>query len=88
VRGLESLPELIGGVGYFDFLSTDDDLETGLEGDLVGLRMRRASWYRRKFRETGLLECGLGFWAAADLAPRLTAFERAPEARRKRLRRP
>jgi SAM-dependent methyltransferase len=79
VRGLESLPELIGGVGYFDFLSADDDLETGIEGDLVGLKMRRASWYRRKFRRTGLLECGLGFWVASDLAPRLTALERAPE---------
>jgi SAM-dependent methyltransferase len=84
VRGLESLPGLIGGVGYFDFLSADDDLETGIEGDVVGFRMRRASWYRRKFRGAGLLECGLGFWAAADLAPRLTAIERAPEARRRR----
>jgi SAM-dependent methyltransferase len=88
VRGLESLPELIGGVAYFDFLSSDDDIETGIEGDLVDFHMRRASWYRRKFRETGLVECGLGFWVAPDLAPRITAFERAPEPRRRRPRRP
>ena len=78
VRGLEVLPELVAGVAYLDFLSAEDDLETGIEGDLVGFKMRRAAWYRRKFRETGLVECGLGFWAASDLAPRLTAFERAP----------
>jgi hypothetical protein len=39
--------------------------------------MRRAAWYRRKFRETGLVECGLGFWASPDLALRLTVVERA-----------
>ena len=81
VRGLEVLPELVAGVAYLDFLSADDDLETGIEGDLVGFQMRRASWYRRKFREAGLVECGLGFWAASDLAPRLTALERAPSRR-------
>jgi SAM-dependent methyltransferase len=84
VRGLAGLPALVGGVAYFDFLSSDDDLETGLEGDLVGFRMRRASWYRRKFRETGLVECGLGFWAAEELGPSITAFERAGEARGRR----
>ena len=85
VRGLEVLPELVAGVAYLDFLSADDDLETGIEGDLVGFRMRHASWYRRKFREAGLVECGLGFWATSDLAPRLTALECAPEARGRRL---
>ncbi len=79
LRGLESLPEMVGGVGYFDFLSSDDDLETGIEGDLVDFHMRRASWYRRKFRAAGLVECGLGFWVAPDLAPQLTALERAPK---------
>ena len=78
VRGLECLPELIGGVAYFDFLTADDDLETGIEGDMVGFKMRRAAWYRRKFRGAGLMECGLGFWAAPDLAPQITALERAP----------
>ncbi len=86
VRGLEVLPELVAGVAYLDFLTADDDLETGIEGDLVGFKMRHASWYRRKFREADLVECGLGFWAASDLAPRLTALERAPEARRRKSR--
>ena len=84
VRGLEVLPELMAGIAYLDCLSADDDLETGIEGDLVGFQMRHASWYRRKFREAGLVECGLGFWAASDLALRLTALERAPESRRRR----
>jgi SAM-dependent methyltransferase len=77
LRGLGGLPELIGGVAYLDFLTADDDLETGLEGDLVGFRKRTAAWYRRKLRATGLVECGLGIWAAADLAPTLTALEKA-----------
>ena len=78
VRGLTGLEGLVGGVAYLDFLSADDDLETGIEGDTVGFKMRRAAWYRRKFSEAGLVECGLGFWAAPDLAPQLTALERAP----------
>ena len=78
LRGLGgSSPELVGGAAYLDFLTSDDDLETGLEGDLVGFKKRSAAWYRRKLRATGLVECGLGIWAAAKLAPALTALERA-----------
>ncbi len=79
LRGLGGLPALVGGVAYLDFLTSDDDLETGLEGDLVGFRKRTAAWYRKKLRATGLVECGLGIWAAADLAPALTAMERGPK---------
>ncbi|HEY3350775.1 MAG TPA: class I SAM-dependent methyltransferase [Thermoanaerobaculia bacterium] len=77
LRGLGGLPALVGGVAYLDFLTSDDDLETGLEGDLVEFRKRTAAWYRKKLRATGLVECGLGIWAAQDLAPALTALERA-----------
>ncbi len=76
LRGMSGLPQLVGGVAYLDFLTADDDLETGLVGDLAGFRRRTAAWYRRKLRATGLVECGLGFWAAPDLAPALTALER------------
>ena len=82
LRGLAGLPAHVGGVAYLDFLTADDDLETGLEGDLVGFRKRTAAWYRRKLRATGLVECGLGVWAAADLAPALTALEKAERPRR------
>ena len=82
LRGLAGLPDLVGGVAYLDFLTADDDLETGLEGDLVGFRKRTAAWYRRKLRATGLVECGLGLWAAKDLAPALTALEKAELPRR------
>jgi SAM-dependent methyltransferase len=82
LRGLGGLPEIVGGAAYLDFLTSDDDLETGLEGDLEGFRRRRAAWYRAKVRATGLVECGLGLWAAADLAPALTAMERAERVRR------
>lgn len=81
LRGLGGLPELVGGVAYLDFLTSDDALETGLEGDLSGFRKRTAAWYRRKLRATGLVECGLGVWAAADLAPALTALEKAERGR-------
>lgn len=82
LRGLGGLSELVGGVAYLDFLTSDDDLETGLEGDLQGFRKRTVAWYRTKLRATGLVECGLGIWAAADLAPALTAFERIERPRR------
>ena len=82
LRGLGGLPALVGGVTYLDFLTSDDDLETGLEGDLVEFRKRTAAWYRKKVRATGLVECGLGIWAAKDLAPALTALERAERPRR------
>jgi len=81
LRGAAGLPELVGGVAYLDFLTADDDLESGLEGDLEGFRKRTAAWYRRKLRATGLVECGLGIWAAPDLAPALTALERAGKSR-------
>ena len=76
-RGMSGLPELVGGAAYLDFLTSDDDLETGLEGDLEGFQKRTAAWYRRALRATGLVECGVGLWAACDLAPALTALERA-----------
>lgn len=82
LRGLGGLPELVGGALYLDFLTSDDDLETGLEGDLQGFRRRSAAWYRAKVRATGLVECGLGLWAGPDLAPALTAMERAEHPRR------
>jgi SAM-dependent methyltransferase len=81
LRGLGGLSELVGGAAYLDFLTSDDDLETGLEGDLSGFRKRSAAWYRRKLRATGLVECGLGIWAAQDLAPALTAMEKAERLR-------
>lgn len=84
VKGLEVLPELLAGVAYLDFLSADDDLDTGIEGDLVGFKMRPAAWYRRRFREAGLVECGLGFWTGSELATKLTAVERAPHAHSKK----
>ncbi len=83
LRGMKGLPELVGGAAYLDFLTSDDDLETGLEGDLVGFQKRTAAWYRAKLRATGLVECGLGIWAAADLVPALTALERAERPRRR-----
>ena len=82
LRGMTGLPELVGGTAYLDFLTSDDDLEIGREGDLVGFKKRTAAWYRRKLRATGLVECGLGLWAAADLAAALTALERAELPRR------
>lgn len=80
-RGLGGLARLVGGVAYLDFLTADDALETGLEGDLVGFWRRSAAWYRRELRGTGLVECGLGLWASPRLASALTAMETAPRQR-------
>lgn len=77
-RGASGLARLVGGAAYLDFLTSDDDRATGIEGDLAGFRRRSAAWYRKELRATGLVECGLGMWAAADLEPALTAMETAP----------
>lgn len=77
LRGISGLPEIVGGALYLDFLTSDDHVETGLEGDLAGFQARPAAWYRRRLRAAGFVECGLGMWAAKDLAPALTAMERS-----------
>lgn len=77
LRGIAGLHGLVGGALYLDFLTADDHVETGLEGDLAGFQRRTASWYRRRLRAAGFVECGLGMWAPQDLAPALTAMERS-----------
>lgn len=71
-RGLPALAALTGGVAYVDLFTAEDTLE----GDLAGWNRRPANWYRERLARVGLVPCGLGFWAGADLASFLSAMER------------
>jgi SAM-dependent methyltransferase len=71
-RGLPALAALTGGVAYVDLFTSEDTLE----GDLAGWNRRPSRWYRERLSRVGLVPCGLGFWAGADLASLLSAMER------------
>lgn len=74
-RGLPAFVSLVRGVAYVDAAVREDDPE----GDLDGWHDRPASWYRRRLRRAGLIECGLGIWAPEEARLWLTELDRAPD---------
>jgi SAM-dependent methyltransferase len=70
-RGLPTLVTLAGGILFLEVLTADDDIV----GDLDGLIRRPATWYRKLFREHGLLPVGAYTWAALPLQGSLAAME-------------
>ncbi|MGK2858846.1 MAG: methyltransferase [Thermoanaerobaculia bacterium] len=72
-RGLPSFAALIRGVAYVDAAVREDEPE----GDLDGWHDRPASWYRKRLRRAGLIECGLGIWAPEEARLWLTELDRA-----------
>ena len=71
--GVAELSRLASGVAYLECFTADDDLV----GDLEGFLPRPARWYRRAFRQAGLVPLGMHCWASPGLAPRTSALERA-----------
>ncbi len=59
------------GVAWLELFTGEDDIE----GDVARLRPRSAKWYRRHFRQAGLVSCGLHLYAPLDRAAGLTALE-------------
>jgi SAM-dependent methyltransferase len=72
-RGFPTLVKLAGGIVFLEVLTADDDIV----GDLDGLIRRPASWYRKLFREHGLLPVGAYTWAAPPIQSSLAAMELA-----------
>ncbi|MGH9457360.1 MAG: class I SAM-dependent DNA methyltransferase [Thermoanaerobaculia bacterium] len=72
-RGLEVLPSLVAGVALLDVTTRED----APEGDLDGWISRPARWYADRFREAGLVPCGLMCWMPRAAVDRLTSIERA-----------
>ena len=71
--GLAQLAGLLGGVAFLEAYTTAD----AVEGDLRGWHARTPAAYRAHFRAAGLTACGLHCYAAAPVAARTAALERA-----------
>lgn len=57
--GLAVLPRLVGGVAWLDFCTRED----AVEGDRLGLLLRRRAWYERRFSAVGLVALGSSLYA-------------------------
>jgi SAM-dependent methyltransferase len=53
-RGLAAIRRLVRGVAYVEAFAAEDEME----GDRAGWNDRSAAWYRRRFRDAGLVQCG------------------------------
>lgn len=71
-RGLHAVRERLGGVAYLSAFTSAD----AFEGDVRAVRRRAPAWYRRRFRDAGLVPVGLECYVTRDLLPRLAALER------------
>jgi len=71
-RGLPALVALAGGIVFLDLLTAEDDIV----GDMEGLIRRSAAWYRKLFRQHGLIPVGPYTWAAPPLHSSIAAMER------------
>lgn len=70
-RGFPELVRLAGGILFLDLLTAEDDIV----GDLEGLIRRPAAWYRKLFRDHGLMPVGAYSWAAPSIAGAISALE-------------
>lgn len=70
-KGLETIAGLLRGIAYFDVAVREDEPE----GDLRHWKDRSASWYRRQFRNAGLVELGMQCWGATEARIHRSALE-------------
>ncbi len=70
-RGLLAMAPFVAGVAFCPTFTAGD----AISGDRVGFRRRRASSYRRRFGEAGLVQVGPWSWVSRDTASGLTALE-------------
>ncbi len=70
-RGIPVLASLGRGAFYFEALTREDEIV----GDLHDFIRRPAAWYRRHFRNAGLVAVAPYTWAAAEVASDLAALE-------------
>lgn len=71
-QGVSALGERLGGVAFLEAYTTADDMV----GDLRDWHRRSPDYYRRLFRSSGLVACGLHCYVGAELAANTTALER------------
>jgi len=72
-QGLVGLAELCGGLAFLETFCRED----AFDGDREGVHLRPASWYRRNFREVGLVSVGSHCWLGPALSDACVALERS-----------
>jgi SAM-dependent methyltransferase len=71
--GLPALVRATGGIAYVEVVTSEEDIV----GDLEELIRRPASWYRRVFKDAGLIACAPYCWLQPDLASQVARLELA-----------
>lgn len=71
--GLRAIHELSGGLVYLEIFTRADDAS----GDFTREYARWPGWYRRTFRQAGLVSLGLHCYVPKELAGNAAALERA-----------
>jgi len=77
VRGIDTLVTLVGGVACLEAYTNADEIE----GDRQGFHRRSASFYRRIFRDAGLVACGMQCYVPRERAREMVALELFPVRR-------
>jgi SAM-dependent methyltransferase len=72
VRGLGELTDFADGLVYLEVLTKEDDIV----GDLDGFLRRPGAWYRKTFRNAGLVSVGPYAWASPRIVETLAEMER------------
>jgi SAM-dependent methyltransferase len=70
--GLEAIQDRATGVCYFEVFTSEDDAT----GDFTRSEMRPSRWWRRLFRETGFVSCGMHLYLPRGLKDRAGTLER------------
>jgi len=72
IIGLEILAQRLAGIAFLEAYPAD----VRLDGDISGMVPRTAAFYRRVFRNAGLVSCGSHCYAGPALQDRVTELER------------
>lgn len=70
--GVHAIAERLGGIAFLEAYSSDE----GLTGDTSAMETRDADFYRRLFRDAGLVSCGSHCYVGEALAGCVTTLER------------
>lgn len=69
--GIGTLADLVGGAALLEVFTSDDPVG----GDHNAFHARPSDWYRRTFREVGLVAVGLQMYVHEDIAKELDAMD-------------
>ncbi|MEJ2538416.1 MAG: class I SAM-dependent methyltransferase [Gemmatimonadota bacterium] len=71
LQGIDTLADLVGGAAVIEVFTSDDPAL----GDREGFHLRPPEWYRRVFRDAGLVAVGLQMYVHRETAEVLDAMD-------------